>query len=265
MNPAEFDNIARSEQQLWWFVGMNRILFRMIERHSRTKPVRVLEGGCGTGWLSKQLQERFGWRMYPLDLGSEGLRYARRLGLQRLVQADLSTLPFESNSFDLVLSMDVLVHFPRGEERRAVQELARVLKPGGEIFIRTSALDILRSRHSIFAHERQRFTRPRLVETFESAGIEVDRCTYANSVLIPAALAKFRVWEPLTNAPPASGVEPVAPWLNSLLYLALHFEQWWLGSGLNFPAGQSLLLVGRKRPDAPVVLDNSRAHTSAAS
>lgn len=265
MNPAEFDNIARSEQHLWWYRGMNEILYRMIERHSRVKPARVLEGGCGTGWLSKQLQERFGWRMYPLDLGAEGLRYAQRMGLGRLVQGDLSVLPFASNSFDLVLSMDVIVHFPRGQEVAAVQELVRVLKPGGEIFIRTSALDLLRSRHSMFAHERQRFTRSRLIDTFERAGIEVERCTYANSVLMPVALAKFRVWEPLTNAPPASGVEPVAPWLDALLHAPLKFESMWLGSGLNFPAGQSLLLVGRKAAQGAAASDNSRAHSSASS
>ncbi len=264
MNPAEFDNIARAEQHLWWYQGMNEILYRLIRRHSRVKPVRVLEGGCGTGWLALQLQERFGWDVHALDLGSQGLRYAKRMGLQRLIQGDLSALPFASDSFDAVLSMDVIVHFPRGEEWRAVQELVRVLRPGGEIFIRTSALDLLRSRHSMFAHERQRFTRRRLVETFTRAGIEVERCTYANSLLMPIALAKFRVWEPLTNAPPASGVAPVAPWLNAMLYAAVRAEASWLGAGLNFPAGQSLLLVGRKREDA-AASDNSRARSSAVS
>jgi hypothetical protein len=44
------------------------------------------------------------------------------------------------------------------------------------------------------------------------------RCTYANALLMPVALAKFRIWEPLTRQPPASGVQPVPPWLDWCLY-----------------------------------------------
>ena len=96
-----------------------------------------------------------------------------------------------------------------------------MLRPGGLVVVRAAALDILRSRHSEFVYERQRFTRARLTALCESAGIRVLRCTYANSLLMPVALAKFRVWEPLTRQAPASGVEPVAPWLDRILYGAL--------------------------------------------
>jgi hypothetical protein len=142
--------------------------------------------------------------------------------------------------------MDVVVHFPRGEEHRAFQEMIRVLKPGGLLVVRVSALDILRSRHSEFAMERQRFTRPRLIRAVERHGIHVTRCSYANSLLMPVALAKFRLWEPLTRQPPASGVGPVPQWLDKLLSTALAIESRWLGAGLSFPVGQSLILLGTK-------------------
>jgi hypothetical protein len=75
----------------------------------------------------------------------------------------------------------------------------------------------------------------------------VQRVTYANSLLLPVALAKFRVWEPFTRKPPSSGVEPVAPWLDGMLYAPLALEARWLGAGMSFPAGQSLVLIGEKR------------------
>ena len=248
MNPAEFANIAKAEQKLWWYRGMNQILYRLIQRYGPPPgPHRVLEGGCGTGYLATQLEDRFGWNVNALDLGSQGLRYGRDMGLSRLIQGDITALPFASEAFDIVVSMDVIVHLPLGVEWRATTELTRVVREDGLLFIRVSALDILHSRHSTFAHERQRFSRARLIRAFEDVGVDVLRCTYANSLLMPVALAKFRIWEPLTDQAPASGVEPVEPWLDSLLYAPLSAEASWIGSGLNFPAGQSLFLVGRRR------------------
>ena len=81
---------------------------------------------------------------------------------------------------------------------------------------------------------------------FAGAGIRVLRCTYFNSLLMPVALVKFRLWEPLLRKPPAkrraargalAGPSPVRA--------ARHGG----GAGLarkNFPVGQSLLLIGEK-------------------
>ena len=247
MNPAEFDNIARAESALWWYRGMHRIMFGMLDRYLKGRRIRpALEAGCGTGYFARIAQQRYGWPVVPVDLGWEGLQYAQGMGLPRLCQCDIAALPFPSANFDLVMSLDVIVHFPRGEEDRAARELTRVLAPGGVLALRVSALDFLRSRHSQFAHERQRFTRPRLVRLVEKHGIRVLRCSYANSLLLPVAAAKFRVWEPLMGKPPASGVTPVAGWLDNLLYIPLRLESLYLSSGLNFPLGQSLILIGEK-------------------
>ncbi len=248
MNPAEFANIARSEQTFWWYRGMQRILFRLLDPLAAAQRIdRVLEAGCGTGYLSKVLSERYGWRMFPLDLGWEGLDFARGMQVPRPVQGDIAALPFPEHAFDLLLSMDVIVHFPRGEEFRPIAEFARVLKKGGTLAIRVSALDLLRSRHSMFAHERQRFTKSRLVRLLEDHGFSVRRCTYANSLLLPVALAKFRIWEPLTRATPQSGVAPVGPWLDRLLYLPLSAEAALLGAGVNLPLGQSIVAIAERR------------------
>lgn len=247
MNTAEFANIAQCEEHLWWFRGQRRILRELLHPFLPGRHISsVLEAGCGTGYQSAQFVREYGWRTFPLDLDAEGLRYAQAAGAQRLTQADITHLPFAPAIFDAVVSLDVLVHFPRGTEQAALLELARVLRPGGLFVLRVSALDILRSRHSMFAHERQRFTRAALTAAVSKAGLHVLRCTYANSLLLPVALAKFRIWEPLTNQPPASGVAPVPAWLDSLLYGALHIESQLLESGVNLPLGQSLIVIAEK-------------------
>jgi SAM-dependent methyltransferase len=247
MNPAEFVNIRRSEEHFWWYRGMREILFRLLEPHLAGRGIgHALEAGCGTGYLSQRLQRERGWPIVPLDYSGDGLRYGRELGVGNAVQGDIRSLPFGDGAFDLVLSLDVLAHLPRGEEDSAARELSRVVRRGGLVVVRTSALVILRSRHGEFACERQRFTRRRLMVLFEGAGIRILRCTYLNSLLLPVALVKFRVWEPLLRQPPESGVQPVPAWLDRLLFAPLAMEAAWLGAGRNFPAGQSLLLIGEK-------------------
>jgi SAM-dependent methyltransferase len=247
MNPAEFANIANCERDFWWYRGMRKILFRLLDRYLAGRRVGLaLEAGCGTGYVSWLLRNERQCPVIPMDISPDGLRYARAMGVDRAVQGDAASIPFASGVFDLVLSLDVIAHFTRGGEAGAVREMARVLSPGGLIVVRTSALDILRSRHSEFAYERQRFTRSRLRAAFQNAGFRVLRCTYANSLLMPVALMKFRLWEPLQRGPASSGVAPVAPWLDRLLYVPLAMESAWIGAGMNFPLGQSLLLIGEK-------------------
>jgi len=52
-----------------------------------------------------------------MDYSWHGLRYARQMGLERAVQGDIMRLPFADGAFDLVMSVDVLAHLPRGEEQ----------------------------------------------------------------------------------------------------------------------------------------------------
>ena len=62
----------------------------------------------------------------------------RRRGLANLIQADLSRLPFRPGAFDLAVSVNVINHGDAATFRDYCRELARVLKPGGHLFIYTS-------------------------------------------------------------------------------------------------------------------------------
>lgn len=247
MNPAEFANIAEAENDFWWYRGMRHIMFGLLDPVARQRKFgRVLEAGCGTGHFAKELADRYHWSMVPLDLGWEGLEYGKGLGIENLTQGDIQSLPYRDGAFDAVVSMDVIVHMPLGDEGKPMAEFHRVLKPGGFLALRASALDILRSHHSIHAMERQRFTRRRLMQLAESHSFKVLRCTYANSLLLPVALFKFRVVEPLLGGDPESGVKPVSPWLDKLLLGPLQAEARLIPAGVNLPIGQSLILLAER-------------------
>lgn len=244
MNPAEFQNIASAEDDLWWYRGQRDILLELIERTPAFRDVKeVFEAGCGTGHTARFLAERYGWCLTPMDLSDLGLDYARRRGLSRLIQGDITRLPIGAAAFDALISLDVIAHLGEGEERHAFREFCRVLRPGGLLLLRTAALDCLRSKHSDFILERQRFTRSYLMARLEEEGFKILFASYVNALLLPVAWLKFRIWEPLWDAPLASGVAPVTPWLNSLLGLPLAMESQWIRRGGSFPVGQTLLVL----------------------
>lgn len=100
------------------------------------KGKRVLEIGLGQGADSEQLIRR-GAIYTGVDLTEESVKRVRmRFDLKGLVydtvqQASVLSLPFDDDSFDIVYSHGVLHHVP--EIRHASAEIARVLKPDGEL------------------------------------------------------------------------------------------------------------------------------------
>jgi SAM-dependent methyltransferase len=247
VNPAEFASLTRTEEKLWWFRGMRSILFKLLDSSVQGRKIEtVLEAGCGTGYLAGKLHSRYGWTVVAADLASQAFSLKPQTRRVLPVQADIARAPFGSGLFDAVLCLDVLVHFSEGEENRPIAEFARMLRRGGLLVIRVSALNILRSRHSMWADERQRFTRGRLTRAVSQHGFRILRCTYANSLLLPVAAAKFRIWEPITRQQPASGTGPLPEWLDTMLYLPLAIEKLIIGKSVPLPLGQTLLIVAER-------------------
>jgi glycosyltransferase involved in cell wall biosynthesis/ubiquinone/menaquinone biosynthesis C-methylase UbiE len=97
----------------------------------------VLEIGAGIGADLSRFA-RHGARVTAVDLSSGHLELARenflRRGLQaRFVHHDAETLPFDADSFDVVYANGVLHHTPN--TRRVVEEIHRVLRPGGRAIV----------------------------------------------------------------------------------------------------------------------------------
>jgi SAM-dependent methyltransferase len=102
---------------------------------------RILDVGCGTGTLTLLVKERVPEaEVVGLDADPEILERARvkagEAGLEvRFDRALASELPYEDDSFDLVLSTLFFHHLTGADKRRTAKEIARVLKPGGELHV----------------------------------------------------------------------------------------------------------------------------------
>jgi ubiquinone/menaquinone biosynthesis C-methylase UbiE len=91
--------------------------------------LRLLDVGCGTGHHMASLRQR-GFEVAGVDGSAEMLEQARanNPGVE-IKQADVESIPFADASFDFVLCVEVLRYLPQISS--CLQEMARVLKPGG--------------------------------------------------------------------------------------------------------------------------------------
>jgi SAM-dependent methyltransferase len=247
MKPEELHNIHAAEQQFWWYQGMRAITGALLAGARIPHGGVGLDAGCGTGFNALEFERRHGLRMFGVDLATLAIEYCRQQGFDRACAASITSLPFADARFDLVASFDVLSHLPAGDERRALAEFVRVLRPGGWLIVRVPAFRALRSRHSAFIAEHQRFHAGSLLRVLAPHPLQVVRWSYANSFLSPVAWVKFRCMEPLLGAPPSSGVESMPPrWMNALLGGVLRFEAALIRRGMRFHFGQSVIIIAQK-------------------
>jgi SAM-dependent methyltransferase len=243
MNVEEYARMYEAEETQWWYVGMRAISFALLEAEwgpDGGGARRLLDAGCGTGNNLAHFR-RFG-RTIGIDLSEEALRFCRTRGVTA-TRGNLLSLPFPDGTFDGVMSFDVLYHRWIEDDRVAVRELVRVMRPGGLFLLRLPALKMLWGAHDEAVHSRHRYTRGEVRLLLEGAGLEVRRLTYANSLLFPVIAARRTLDRLLHRHGSDVGfLPPPMEWT----FRHLLGAEARLVRGLSLPIGASVFALARK-------------------
>ena len=106
-----------------------------IEAVGTSADVRVLDAGCGTGRMSRYVADR-GRRVEGVDLSSNMVAMARRdHGDLVFTVGSLTDLPYPNDQFDGVMLWYSIIHTPPSGQQQIVDEVARVLRPGGHVLV----------------------------------------------------------------------------------------------------------------------------------
>jgi ubiquinone/menaquinone biosynthesis C-methylase UbiE len=122
------------------FLKPQEDMFGVVREFKKQKVKKVLDLGSGTGrhlvYLAKS-----GFQVYGIDIAEEGIRQAKQwlkgegLKANREIGSIYKKLPYKDNFFDAVISTYTIHHQKIENIRKTIQEIERILKPGGFIFI----------------------------------------------------------------------------------------------------------------------------------
>lgn len=244
MDELEYGLMYSVEDTHWWYRGMASITCALLDRfYRRDGSLRILDAGCGTGAAMTTYLARYG-RVWGFDLAAEALRFCRRRGALRLARASVASLPYADETFDLAASFDVLYERSVPSDLEAVREIRRVLAAGGRLLLRLPAYSWMRRSHDVVVRTRHRYTRREVESLLRAGGFRVERISYANAILLPAAMLRTfgeRIFPP---SRPRSDLTLKTGPFNELLFRMLSGEAPRIArSGL--PFGLSVVAVGR--------------------
>jgi len=131
--------------------------------------LRVLDVAGGDGYWAAQARRRGAWAV-ALDLAGAKLTRGSQLSAPpALVEGDALSLPFADASFDRVMSVCAIEHFDDGA--RALDEMARVLAPGGELVMSADALTLAGQWPRLYRAHCERYHVKRTYSHQELAGL----------------------------------------------------------------------------------------------
>jgi SAM-dependent methyltransferase len=241
--PEYFARLADIEESNFWFRARNELI-QWALRNYFPDAKSFLEVGCGTGFVLAGIHEKFPrMRLAGSEIFADGLAIAKaRVANAELYQMDARRISFE-REFDVVGAFDVLEHVI--EDENVLLEMFNAAQPGGGLLVTVPQHPFLWSASDQYAMHQRRYNCAELRRKVESAGFQIQRITSFNSLLLPLMIWSRRQQKRDHDFRPWREFE-IGPTLNKTLETILKFERMVIKTGASFPAGGSLLLVGRK-------------------
>lgn len=227
----------------WYLASRADILSSIIRPLCGLRPAcRLVDVGAGIGSVLAKVGHE------PAIAIEGDLPLARvgrsRHGLRFLV-ADLSAgIPLSDGCADVALALDVVEHLD--DDRAALAEIFRILRPSGRLVVSVPAFQSLWSRHDELHHHKRRYSRQALLEVLAATGFSCSRVTYFNTFLFPLVYASRK----LESFAPGRGrgktdYEKPPPWLAGALGGIFGLEARIIPY-CNLPIGVSLLAIASK-------------------
>jgi ubiquinone/menaquinone biosynthesis C-methylase UbiE len=222
----------------WWNYGTKMFFLNAIEK-TLPKGTCILDAGCGVGDMMRLLQKHY--RVVGVDNSEEAIKYCtQKVRENTVIRGDIGVMPFKTESFDGIMSLDVLYHAWVRNDLQALQEMYQLLKPGGKLFLQLPAYEWLRSCHDEWSYTSRRYTAKNVNGLLKTSGFVKRRLGYRVCFLFPLAVIQRRIIKAKH-----SDLKEIHPLVNFLFKRIMDLEIF-LALYVNFPFGLSVIGIAEK-------------------
>ncbi len=180
---------TQRESTHWWFTARKEILetiiTKILQKRKYDLPLNILNVGPGGGTTSIML-EKFG-KVKSLEFDKDLFNYCKNDRKLDVDKGSINDLPYHSESFNIVCAFDVIEHVK--DDKKAMEELQRVVKKGGLVLLTVPAFQFLWSQHDEVNCHFRRYTKRSINHIAESLGLSIFYSTYFNFFLFFPILA----------------------------------------------------------------------------
>jgi ubiquinone/menaquinone biosynthesis C-methylase UbiE len=248
MQSYEYQTMRSFEDSYWWYTGLRARVVESLKRAIDTgHDIQVLDAGCGTGGMMHTLHQYVpAAHSIGIDFSSYAIHSTRERKVGPVAHASVAAVPFREETFDIIISLDVLEI--RGvDDRRALSEFHRVLKKNGVLILNLTAFEFLRGQHDEAVYVEQRYTKTTLRPLLLQTGFTITEITYWNALFFPL----LAIWRPLSRlfadtSKPISDLRPLPGWINSVL-TGIVLGEIQLSRHMSLPFGSSIFAVAKKK------------------
>jgi SAM-dependent methyltransferase len=180
---------TQHEKAHWWFTARKEILetviTKIIKKKKYSLPLNILNVGPAGGTTSIML-ENFG-KVKSLEFDEDLFDYCKNEQKLDVDKGSIIVLPYHDESFDMACAFDVIEHVE--DDKKAMDELKRVVKKNGLILVTVPAFQFLWSYHDEVNNHFRRYSKPGINQLAKSSGLSVFYSTYFNFFLFFPILA----------------------------------------------------------------------------
>ncbi|SDO66884.1 class I SAM-dependent methyltransferase [Desulforhopalus singaporensis] len=241
--PEGFSDVQKNhllsiEKDHFWFSPRSHLLTTLAGKHTSVHK-NALEIGCGTGRLLSR------WELLYHDVTAVDAHpdlvaiAARNNQKATVVHADVTSLPFDDNVFDNILSFDVLEHV---DDVSMLQEARRVAHKNSRLLLSAPAFQSLWSYADELAGHKRRYTRDSLNNILNESGWKLTGCNYYQCALFPLIWLSRRVVKErgrTLERHPSTAIAGILGLINSCEVV--------LSSRFSMPFGSSIIIWAEAR------------------
>ncbi len=239
MESRLYDKLYEIEKTNWWYVAKRDLFKRALKKLNRNFSLS-LDVGCGVG-SNLEVLEVFSKRAIGVDISKKAINFCKKKGFRDIHYGDITKLKYKNNTFDLVLCSDLLEHV---DDKRAVREISRVLKPNGIFIFSVPAHGYLWSENDRQFMHLRRYEKKRLRELLRTNNLKIIKLSYWNFFLFFPYLIFSWVSDKILNNKEVH-LFLIPAFLNKILYNTLKME-FSLFDKFSPPQGTSLIGVCTK-------------------